>query len=131
MDQLETKTIVFFDGHCNLCNFAVDFIIRFNSKRNLYFAPLTGSSANRLLANTDMNSIVLYDAGTTYSKSMAAFKIAADLDWPIKWIGFFRFMPRAVADGLYDLVAKLRYKLFGKRESCRLASPEEKIRFLN
>ena len=130
MDQLEQKSIVFFDGYCNLCNNAVDFLIRNNKKGNLFFAPLGAEIAVRLLPRTDYDSIVFYSNGLVSYKSKAAFEITKHLDWKWRWISWLRFVPRGLSDRVYDFIAKYRYRIFGKRQTCRLASPDEEKRFL-
>ncbi|MBH48577.1 MAG: hypothetical protein CME71_10455 [Halobacteriovorax sp.] len=130
MDQLERKLIVFFDGYCNLCNSAVDFLIKNNKKGNLFFAPLSSQLASKLLPNIEFDSIVFYANGVVSYKSKAAFEVAKHLDWKWRWLSWLRFVPSTLSDWVYDLVAKYRYRIFGKRQTCRLASPEEEKRFL-
>jgi len=127
------KPIIFFDGVCNLCNGAINFIIDRDKKGYFKFAPLQSKIAKKfvpqsVIENTD--SIIYLDSGQLYSKSTAALKIARHLDGP--WKGFYAFIiiPKFIRDYFYDLIAKNRYKWFGKRESCRMPTKEIKNRFL-
>jgi len=82
------------------------------------------------LIGPDLTSIVLLDESGIYKKSDAILKILSSLRGPWRFLGVFIFLPKAWRDFLYDLFAKHRYQWFGKRKSCRLPSPDEKLRFL-
>ncbi len=125
--------IIFFDGVCNLCNGAINFVLDHDKKGKYKFAALQTEVASNYLSKqqiTDMNSIVLFAEGKTYSKSTAALKIAADLNFPWFLFKAFLIFPKFLRDPIYDFIAKRRYKWFGKRETCRMPTPEEKSRFL-
>lgn len=132
----KNQRIIFFDGYCNLCNNAVDFIISRNSKQNLYYASLQSQIAKEYLSQEFKNenwpdSIILFDKGKIFIKSTAALKLAVDLKglWPLASI--FLLVPNFIRDWVYDFIAKNRYKWFGKKETCRIATEEEKSRFLS
>lgn len=132
----KNQRIIFFDGYCNLCNNAVDFIISRNSSKNLYYASLQSDIAKTYLLDEfkDKNwpdSIILYDKGKVFIKSTAALKLARDLRgfWPLA--GLFLIVPKFIRDWVYDFIAKHRYKWFGKKETCRVATEDEKSRFLS
>lgn len=129
----DQKPIIFFDGVCNLCNGAINFIIDRDNKGYFKFAPLQSSITQKyipqsVMENTD--SIILWDSGQLYSKSTAALKIARHLDGA--WKGFYAFIiiPKFIRDPIYNLIAKYRYKWFGKRDSCRMPTKDIKNRFL-
>jgi predicted DCC family thiol-disulfide oxidoreductase YuxK len=128
------RQIIFFDGVCNLCNAFVDFLVRWDSERIFYFAPLQGSNAKQLLPAkipAELNSVVLWNQGELHEKSDAALMVLQQLGglwWLTK---IFWVLPKGVRDWFYDRVAKNRYALFGKRETCRLPTPAERARFLD
>jgi predicted DCC family thiol-disulfide oxidoreductase YuxK len=127
---------VLFDGVCNLCNGAVNFIIDRDPSGYFRFAPLQSDVAERLLAETDaadatLDTIVLVEDGTAYVRSTAALRIARRLSGP--WPLFYAFLavPRPLRDAVYDWVAAHRYRWFGRREQCRVPTPDLKARFLD
>jgi len=128
----KVNPVVYFDGVCNLCNGAVRFIIKRDSKGLFRFAPLQLKSGIRvnekLLGNTD--TIALLDQGRFYVKSTAVLRIIKRLDgiWPLFYVAVF--LPKSIRDWLYDRVAKNRYRLFGKRDVCMIPNPELKSRFI-
>ena len=124
--------VVYFDGVCTLCNHAIDFLIRRDHREVMRFAPLQGETARaRGLATTgDPDSIVVDDAGRLLERSDAALRLAAALGGAWRLTAVFRVVPRPLRDLGYRLVARYRYRLFGRRETCRLPTPSEKRRFL-
>ena len=131
----DQKSVVFFDGVCGLCNRFVDFVIRRDQQQIFLFSPLQGQTAERDLPaemREEMRSIVLLEAeGQLYDKSDAALRVLAGL--PGIWRGskMMLWVPRFIRDLVYDLVAANRYRVFGKRDQCRLPTPEERSRFLD
>lgn len=128
------QQILFFDGVCNLCNAFVDFLIQRDKEAKFTFAPLQGETAARLLPAhipAQLKSVVLYQDGKTWEKSDAALVVLTELGgiWGLAKI--FWLLPRVFRDAIYEFVAANRYKLFGKRETCRLPTPAEKSRFLS
>jgi predicted DCC family thiol-disulfide oxidoreductase YuxK len=127
--------IILFDGICNLCNSSVQFILKRDADGKFKFAPLQGDKGQGLLKkhglNTDMNSFVLIENGKIYTKSSAALRVCRHLNgaWKIGLVFFI--IPRFIRDYLYDIVAKNRYKWFGRQESCMLPLPEWKNRFID
>ena len=127
--------VVFFDGVCNLCNGAVDFIIRRDARSYFSFASLQADLAAKVLPPEDvagnLDSIVLSEQGTLYRRSTAALRIARKLSglWPLLYV--FIIVPAPIRDLIYRLIATYRYKWFGRSESCRIPSPELASRFLD
>lgn len=124
-----------FDGVCNLCNGFVDFVIRRDEGALFMFGSLQSDEATRALerigAPTDLpDSIVLIDSGELYTQSDAVIRIAAKLGLPWSLLTIVRPLPKGFRDAVYDLVAAHRYRWFGKRDTCRLPTPEERARFL-
>jgi len=125
--------IVFFDGVCGLCNRSVDFVMAEDQDTNFRFATLQGIKAEEILKDEKMetfDTLYLYADGKVYNKSEAWFKIIAGLGGVWSLAGIFRIIPRAVNDLVYDLIAKYRYAVFEKRETCRLPNPDERALFL-
>ena len=134
---MEGKSIVLFDGVCNLCNGAVLFIIDRDPRQRFLFAPLQSDFAVGLLASIDQeapvagaDSIVLIEDGRVYLRSAAALRVAKHLSglWPL--LGVLALVPTGLRDRAYDLVARNRYRWFGRQEACRVPTPELRQRFL-
>jgi predicted DCC family thiol-disulfide oxidoreductase YuxK len=139
--------IVYFDGLCNVCNAFIDFLIRHDSKRVLKFAPLQGSTARaRLPAGlvNDMSTMALEDArasagadagGATGSRidleSTAAIKTIASLGGVYSLMKIFLLVPKFLRDFVYRWIANHRYLFAGRRETCRMPTPEERAQFLD
>jgi predicted DCC family thiol-disulfide oxidoreductase YuxK len=126
--------IVIFDGLCNLCNGAVQFIIRHDKKNKFVFASLQSEVVQKLLNEIEvkysLESIVLIKGDKHFVKSDAVLEIAKKLSglWPMVY--GLKIIPRFLRDILYNWVAKNRYTWFGKRESCLSPSPEFSDKFL-
>jgi len=130
----QERTIVFLDGVCGLCNSMVDWLIRADRHRHLFFAPLQGITAQehgiRLPADRDPDTIICYTSSKQYERSEAILHIVRRLGLPYSLLCIFVLIPRPLRDIVYNKLAKYRYRLFGKKESCRLPLPEEKQYFL-
>lgn len=132
----ETKNpVILFDGVCNLCNASVQWVLRRDKKAIFRFASLQSPSGGAILKKLGLptdkfDSIVLVDGEKHFTRSAAAIKIASKLGgfWQIFIV--FRLLPSFLRDGLYDFIARNRYRWFGRRETCWLPSPELKSRFL-
>ena len=125
--------IIFFDGVCGLCDGFVDFIIKIDKEKKFIFSPLQSDFARLNLSQEytdDLKTLVFMKDGKLYIKSWAIIHILLEIGgiWKIALIG--KLFPRFLLDSLYDLVAKYRYKTFGKKKNCRLPTPEEKSRFV-
>jgi len=127
--------LVLFDGVCNFCNSSINFVIDHDSQKRFKFASLQSEVGQQYLAQfsrnkKDFDSVLLVKNGRVFEKSDAALHIARHLDGAWKWLYFLRWVPRVVRDRIYDLVAKNRYRIFGKSDACRLPNPELRERFL-
>jgi predicted DCC family thiol-disulfide oxidoreductase YuxK len=127
--------VVLFDGVCNLCNASVNFIIDRDPAGHFKFAALQSEAASGMLApcgpsGEALSSVVLLEEGRCYERSAAALRIARRLSgaWPLLYA--FVVVPRPLRDAVYDWVARNRYRWFGKRDACRLPTPELRARFL-
>ena len=131
-----STTILFFDGHCNLCNNSVDFVITRDKKRVFRFAPLQGETAKDVLGDVNIDlehpdSFVLSKDNEVYFRSTAALMVARQLGFPWSLMSVFLVVPPFIRDAVYNLIARNRYKWFGRKETCRLPSPEERSLFLD
>ena len=132
--RMNSVPIIFFDGVCGLCNKSVDFIIRHDQKHIFSFAPLQGETAAKTLPPQDtanLDTLVLLDEKGLHYRSSAALRIAMRLGGALKLFSIFFIIPKFVRDPAYNLVAKNRYRIFGKKDSCRLPTPEERKFFLS
>jgi predicted DCC family thiol-disulfide oxidoreductase YuxK len=126
--------VVFFDGYCNLCNGLVDWLIKKDKRNELKFASLQGLTASKALSSAlvsaPMDTVIYFKDGQTYQRSTAILKILMDLKSFWKLAGIFFIVPDRVRDSVYKFIAKNRYRFFGKRDTCRVPTSEEKLRFL-
>ncbi|WP_247232386.1 thiol-disulfide oxidoreductase DCC family protein [Telluribacter sp. SYSU D00476] len=127
--------IVFFDGVCNLCNGAVNFLIDHDAKQRLRFASLQSEAGQAVLQKYGLpqhqyESFLLLKGDRLYQKSDAALEVARLLGG--MWTGFyvFKLVPRFLRDAVYSWVARNRYRWFGKNSSCRMPTPELRGRFV-
>ena len=133
---MNTEPTILFDGVCNLCNGTVHFIIKRDKKKLIRYATLQSDTGLQLLQQSgltwkDMQSFVFLESKKVYTRSTAALKVCRYLKagWPLCY-GFI-IVPRFIRDGIYNLIARNRYKWFGKREQCMVPSQEIKSRFLD
>ncbi|MDF2858739.1 MAG: thiol-disulfide oxidoreductase family protein [Neobacillus sp.] len=126
--------IILFDGVCNLCNSSVQFIIKRDQLAKFQFASLQSEIGQKLLRkydyNQDLNSFILIEDEKIYIKSSAALRVCMNLNGLWKYLSIFRIIPPSIRDYIYEIIAKNRYKWFGKQETCMIPTPEMKQRFL-
>lgn len=124
--------VLFFDGVCNLCNGAVQFILTHEKEQKLLFSPLQSEMGRKLQAfippGTD--SLVLYEDGKIYIRSSAALRVASYLKKPYSFLRSLVIIPTFIRDLLYRLIARQRYVLFGRKDSCMMPTAELKKRFI-
>lgn len=132
---MDKKAVILFDGVCNLCNGFVNFIIRRDKKNRFRFASLQSDAAAALLSRysvtKNLKTIIFIENGKVYSRSGAALHICRRLSggWPLLY-GFI-IVPSFIRDAFYDLVAKYRYRWFGKRDQCMIPTPALRSKFLD
>ena len=133
---MNTQPTILFDGVCNFCNSAVNFTIKQNKKANIFFAPMQSTAGQRILQEynlplEEMQSFIFIDEEKVYKQSTAALKVCRYLRglWPLCY-GFI-IVPKFIRDGMYNWIAKNRYKWFGVRQQCMIPTPEVRARFLN
>ncbi len=128
------KNIVFFDGVCGFCNKSVDFLLKVDDRKILLFSPIQGEMANRILPavrRENLDTITYFDGRELFYRTTALLKIGKTLGGI--WLVFYPLIivPANWRDVAYDWVAKRRYRFFGKRDACRMPTPEERARFLD
>jgi predicted DCC family thiol-disulfide oxidoreductase YuxK len=129
------NAIILFDGVCNFCNAAINFVLKQDKKGVFRFAPLQSEAGQRLLkqynlSTAEFDSFVLIDNGKIYKKSSASLRVMNKLPWYWKEAQLLRLIPTPFRDAIYDFIAKNRYKWFGKKEQCMIPTPEMRNRFL-
>jgi predicted DCC family thiol-disulfide oxidoreductase YuxK len=129
------ERIILFDGVCNFCNASINFVMDQDPKYFFKFAALQSDFAKEKLTKAGLNtqdfdSVVLIEGDKIYTRSTAALRISKKLSgaWPLLY-GFI-IVPPFIRNAVYDLIAKNRYRWFGKSENCRLPSPKERARFI-
>lgn len=126
--------IVFFDGVCGLCNHTVNFLMARDRRGILRFAPLQGVTAQKVVPSAvreQLNTFVFANSGQLYYRSSALVHIMCQLGGIWSLLGALLWLiPWPIRDVGYRVVSALRYRLFGRHESCRIPTPEERARFL-
>jgi predicted DCC family thiol-disulfide oxidoreductase YuxK len=147
--NLHSPNIIVFDGVCNLCNGVVRFIIKRDPTAKFVFTPMQSEIARKLIAcyyvadtniahanKTDINktdtlldTFLLIKDGQCFTRSDAALEVVGDLSgyWPL--LRYLKLLPKPLRNALYNLIARYRYKLFGRRTSCMVPSEELRQRF--
>jgi predicted DCC family thiol-disulfide oxidoreductase YuxK len=133
---MKQQPVILFDGVCNFCNGAVNFVIKRDKKAVIQFAPLQ-SEKGRLymrqfgLPENDIKTFVFIEDNKAYTRSAAALKVCRYLGalWPL-FYGLI-IIPKFIRDGIYNFIAKNRYKWFGQKEQCMVPTPDVRKRFLS
>lgn len=128
-------TLVLFDGVCNFCNGWVRFLIRHDPAKRFRFAPLQSAAGQAALRRLGLpadalTTIVVIEGERAYTKSSAALALARRLGglWPL--VGMFRLVPAPLRDAVYDVIARYRYRWFGRQAECLVPTPDVRDRFL-
>ncbi|MDQ0208323.1 thiol-disulfide oxidoreductase DCC family protein [Alkalicoccobacillus murimartini] len=129
----DQRGIILFDGVCNLCNKGVDFIIKRDQNKYYYFCSIQSEKGQKLMetyAIGDVDSMIVIENDQAYTHSDAVLKIVRKL--PLRWrvLLLAYVIPRSWREKLYQLIAKHRYRFFGKASACRLPTAEERAQFL-
>ena len=133
------RPTILFDGVCNLCNSAVQWVIERDKKGRFDFASLQSDAARRELGKVMgaeeidalPDSIVLVDSDGVHTRSAAVLRIARELGSPYALLGLGVVVPRPIRDAVYDLIARNRYRWFGRRDTCMRPTPDIAARFLD
>ena len=134
-DERDPGPIVLFDGVCNLCQASVRFILAHDRDAVFRFAALDSDigrdlAADGLLENRSADSVILVEGGAPYVRSEAILRIAARLGLPWRGLAGLRILPLPLRDGAYDLLARNRYRWFGRTDTCPAPDRDFRDRFL-
>lgn len=133
----ENKKIILFDGVCNLCDASVQFIIKHDKNDAFRFVAIQSELGQNIIKylgidTSKTDSIILYEPGIAYYfKAEAALNIAKELNSWHSILYVFIHVPNFIKNGVYDFIAKNRYKWYGKKEACMIPTPELKAKFLD
>lgn len=136
LDLPKNKKIILFDGVCNLCESSVQFIIKHDNKDVFRFIAIQSDLGQKIIKHIGIDisktdSIILYEPGISYHyKGEAALFIAQDLSGIYSLLSYLNFIPNFIKNGVYDYIAKNRYKWYGKKEACMIPTAELKSKFL-
>ncbi len=124
-----------FDGVCNLCARSVRFILDHEADQTLRFTPVQSPAGTRLMRELgldpeDARTFILIADGKAYVKSDAAIRLSRYFRRAWKPLGVIKFIPRRLRDWAYDVVARNRYRWFGRLDSCMVPTPELRARFI-
>ena len=130
----DSAPVVVFDGHCAMCSGFVDFLLARDGGR-YRFVPAQSELGEALYAHFgfkdgDYSTNILIEGGRARTRSDGSLAIVEGLGGPWRALGLLRVFPRAVRDWAYGVIARNRLRWFGRRDTCRVASPEERARFL-
>jgi predicted DCC family thiol-disulfide oxidoreductase YuxK len=130
----DPELILLFDGVCNFCNDAVNFVIDHDPNARFHFASLQSQLGERLLREhalpPEVFSSILIEGERVSTRSTAALRAARYLSFPLPLLSVLLLVPRFIRDAAYDWFAARRYRFFGKAEVCRVPTPELRRRFL-
>jgi predicted DCC family thiol-disulfide oxidoreductase YuxK len=136
LDIPKNKKIILFDGVCNLCDSAVQFVIKHDKKDDFRFVALQSDLGQEIIKHIgidtkNIDSIILYQPGIAYYyKSEAVLEIAKGLGGFFNLATLFSIFPTSFNNRIYDYIAKNRYKWYGKKESCIIPTKELQAKFL-
>jgi predicted DCC family thiol-disulfide oxidoreductase YuxK len=129
------ESILLFDGHCSLCNGAVDFVLKRDPRKKLLLASIQGTAGQGVLKKYELppnylDTLVLVEEGKVYLGSTAALRVARFLGggWPL-FYGLI-IIPKGVRDRIYQWISRNRYQWFGRRDTCRIPTASESVHFL-
>ncbi len=134
MELPNGKSLILFDGYCYMCNRVVQFILKFDRRKVFLFAPLESSAGlywkEKWKIPESVDSIILIEENDFLLKSDAALKIIKQLGGFFRVLLIFRVIPQSWRDHVYDLIAKHRFRWFGRRGSCMMPTKEQRERFI-
>lgn len=132
---MSNHPVLLFDGVCNYCNYWVNFAIKRDKKKILRFTPLQGETAKKILSQysitvTDLSSVIVVENNKAYTQSSAAIRMFRHLGGGWKLFYGMIIFPKFIRDFFYNIIARNRYKWYGKRETCMIPGPNISERFL-
>lgn len=131
----QASPVLLFDGVCNLCDASVQRVIKADQQGVFRFASLQSEAAQEILAGANLGdhqlkSVVLSHQGQLYTHSDAILETARLLGGAWSLFYAFKVVPKFIRDGIYNWIARNRYRWFGKKDQCMIPTPELKSRFL-
>lgn len=135
MEKYQQKNVVLFDGVCNLCNDAVNFLIDEDKNNRLHFASLQSEFGQAVLRDfsmqtDDFDTFVFIHQGKLFIRSTGALEVMRVLGGKWSMLYVFKLVPTFLRDAMYKFISKNRYRWFGKQNACRMPTPELKAKFL-
>ena len=135
MSRTKEKKILLFDGVCNLCNATVQFVIKRDRANQFLFGSLQGSAGQEFmkkfgLPTNELNSFILVENGKAYTESTSILRTLKHLGNGWNLLYGFIIVPKFIRDFVYKVIAKNRYKWFGRRDECMVPRPEWTEKFL-
>ena len=129
-------SIILFDGVCNFCNYWVNYVMDRDKNDKYRFAALQSESGQKILienglSTDEFDTFVLIEEGKIHQRSTAALMIAKNVSGIYRIFYLFIILPAKFRDAVYNLIAKYRYKIFGKRDVCRVPTEEQRNKFLS
>ncbi|WP_034914763.1 MULTISPECIES: thiol-disulfide oxidoreductase DCC family protein [Erwinia] len=136
MTKNATGRIVLYDGVCKLCNGWVNFLLRHDKRRTVRLAAVQTDKGRALLTQAglspdNINTIVLLEGDRVYLRAAAIFRVLAGLPWPWRALGILRYFPEGISNRCYDLIARNRYRLFGRFDAYQKPRADYPGRFLD
>jgi predicted DCC family thiol-disulfide oxidoreductase YuxK len=125
-----------FDGVCVLCSGGVRFVLRHERDNELVFATTQSATGRALAARHGISTeqldvtFVLVEGERAYVRSDAALRVAKHLAAPWRWLGVFRLVPGPIRDAIYSWVARRRYRMFGRYDTCMIPATDQRHRFI-
>lgn len=132
----DANPVLIFDGECVMCSHTAAFILRHDRHKRCNFVAAQSELGRALYRHfgfddTDFETFVLLHEGIAHVRSDAALKLMSLIGFPWALAAVLRVVPRFLRDAVYTLVARNRYRMFGRREVCYIPAPEHKNRFLS
>ena len=135
LKKIDNRDFIIFDGVCVLCNGWVKFVLRFDRRENFHFVIAQSELGEEIYAQLglksyDYDTFIIVKNGEMFTKLDGVFALMSGIGWPWKILSIGKILPKPLKDWMYDRVAKNRYALFGKRDTCMMPTPEVKARFI-
>lgn len=133
---MEEHPVILFDGVCNYCNAIVNWVMDADNKNRFRFALLQSPYGQKILRQNGLpadflDSFIFYKNGKAYLRSEAALLVMKELGGIYALAYVFILVPRFISDGLYNFIARYRYRWFGKKDQCRIPTVEEASKFIS
>ena len=131
----DSGPVIVFDALCVLCSANAQFVLRFDRRGTFRLASMQGEIGAELYARfgidpADPDTLIVVEGGVALRDSEAMLAVWHGLGWPWRALSVFRLVPRPVRDPIYRWIARNRYRIFGKRETCWMPTPAQRVRVL-